>query len=209
LLALLLLLLLAAVGALVLIGWGDSRGPDETAVVSGPSRSTDSLTQEEAPASSPDGTLRPSHRAKPGAPAAAASATDTAAAPAAEGDGQTSEPGVDSGPGVPFTVAGNVRDVRVGVWTPIPTAITNPNDVPITITSLRVAVSGNPNGCDALANFETRAGTEPFTVPAGAQGYPVPLAKRPRIRLRSLSANQNRCKRQTITLSFSGSASAS
>ena len=122
------------------------------------------------------------------------------------GDDEASSPQVDARPGVPFTIAGGVRELLVGVWTSVPTAITNPNDVPITITSLRVAVSGSPNGCDAVANFETRPSSAPFTVPGRAVAYPVPAAMRPEIRLRNRSVNQDACKGQTVALVFHGAA---
>ena len=156
-------------------------------------------------------TPKPTRKPTPTSPApVGAGAPTTGVSPGGPtGDDEASSPHVDARPGVPFTIAGGVRELLVGVWTSIPTAITNPNDVPITITSLQVAVSGSPNGCDAVANFETRPSTAPFTVPAHAHDYPVPAARRPWIRFRSLAANQNRCKRQTIALSFSGSAAAS
>ena len=94
----------------------------------------------------------------------------------------------------------------MGAWTSIPVTISNPNDDPITVTSLRVAVSGSPGGCQAAANFETRASVVPFTVPAGASGYALPAALRPQIRLRSLSTSQDACQGQTFALSFEGSA---
>ena len=138
-----------------------------------------------------------------GAAGATPGADGTSESPADDGGSPSSTGGT---PGAPFTITGRVHDLRVGVWTPVPTAITNPNHSAITVTSLRVAVSGARNGCDAGANFETRPSTTDFTVPAGANGYPVPAASRPLIRLRSLATNQNRCKRQTFTLSFTGSA---
>jgi hypothetical protein len=96
--------------------------------------------------------------------------------------------------------------VVVGAWTSIPVRISNPNDDPITVTSLRVGVAGSSGGCQAAANFETRASVVPFTVPARADGYPLPATLRPQIRLRSLSTSQDACQGQTFALTFEGSA---
>ena len=98
-----------------------------------------------------------------------------------------------------------------GVWKSIPITITNPNSDPISVTILTVAVSGSPNGCDAATNFETQPAVVPFTVPANAVNYAVPLANQPQIRLKNLPGpspanNQNNCKNQTISLAYSGSA---
>jgi hypothetical protein len=108
---------------------------------------------------------------------------------------------------LPFDVTGSVRGVVVGAWTPIPITIRNRNSVAITVTGLRASVSGAHNGCDAARNFETRASSAPFTVPAHAQRFAVPRASRPSIRLRDLATDQDPCKRQRFALAFSGRAS--
>ena len=121
-----------------------------------------------------------------------------------------SEPGgSEPSAGTParFTIKGSVAGVLVGVWSPIPVTITNPNGTPITVTNLTVAVSGAPGGCDVDANFETRGSAVPFTVPAHAATYAIPPARRPWIRLRELQTNQNECKGATVALSFEGKAS--
>jgi hypothetical protein len=107
-----------------------------------------------------------------------------------------------------FSVLAEVSGVVVGAWTPIAVTVANPNHVPITITSLRVVVSGSPKGCDATTNFETRPAVAPFTVPARVARYAIPPARRPQIRLRNLSTNQDACKGQTVSLRFEGSVTA-
>jgi Bacterial Ig-like domain len=118
---------------------------------------------------------------------------------------------VAAGTHADFTVAGSVSGLMIGVWKSIPITITNPNSDPISVTILTVAVSGSPNGCDAPTNFETQPSVVPFTVPANAVNYAVPLANQPQIRLKNLPGpspanNQNNCKNQTINLAYSGSA---
>lgn len=110
---------------------------------------------------------------------------------------------------LPFDVTGTVQGVVVGAWAPIAVTVENPNAVAITVTWLRASVSGDHNGCDAAGNFETRASSAPFTVPAHAQRFAVPRASRPAIRLRSLGTDQNRCKHQRFALAFAGRASRS
>jgi hypothetical protein len=105
-----------------------------------------------------------------------------------------------------FTVAGSVTGLTVGVWKPVAVTITNPNRAPIRVTRLSVAVSGNPNGCRAGENLETRAASAPFVVPARAVAYPVPVSRRPAIRLRNRNVNQDRCKGQSFALVFQGAA---
>jgi hypothetical protein len=118
---------------------------------------------------------------------------------------------VAAGTHADFTVAGSVSGLMIGVWKSIPITITNPNSDPISVTILTVAVSGSPNGCDATTNFETQPAVVPFTVPANAVDYAVPLANQPQIRLKNLPGpspanNQDNCKNQTINLAYSGSA---
>jgi hypothetical protein len=118
---------------------------------------------------------------------------------------------VAAGTHADFTVAGSVSGLMIGVWKSIPITITNPNSDPISVTSLTVAVSGSPNGCSATTNFETLPAVVPFTVPANAVNYAVPLANQPQIRLKNLPGpspanNQDNCKNQTINLAYSGSA---
>jgi hypothetical protein len=223
LILLLLLLLLASLLGVAVLDREGARRRDADAAASerassGATATAPTESAEESSDPAPGGTRPVTQRKRPSGghtPAPTATA-DGGSAPGAgspssggtaSGGGSSSDDGGE--PGAPFTITGNARGLRVGVWTAVPMEITNPNHVAITVTSLRVGVSGSPNGCDAAANFETRASTGHFTVPAGARGYPVPLGNRPLIRLRNLATNQNRCKRQTFTLSFTGSATGS
>ena len=103
-----------------------------------------------------------------------------------------------------FAIEGDVTGLVPGMWLEIPIRITNPNDDPITVTSLTVSVSGSA-ACGG-ANFETRPSAVPFVVPGNATDYLVPQSKRPHIRLANLATNQDSCKHQTVELHFDGSA---
>jgi hypothetical protein len=105
-----------------------------------------------------------------------------------------------------FTLKGSVNGVVVGVWRTIRVEVTNPNPTPIRVTELTVEVTGKVPGCDAAANFETRPAA-PFTVPASAVGYRVPVAGLPRIRLKDTGTNQDACQNRSFGLVLHGSAS--
>jgi hypothetical protein len=103
-----------------------------------------------------------------------------------------------------FAIEGEVTGLVPGVWLEIPIRITNPNDDPITVTSLTVSVTGTA-ACGG-GNFETQPSSVPFVVPGNATDYHVPQARRPHIRLANLATNQDSCKNQTVALHFDGSA---
>jgi hypothetical protein len=118
---------------------------------------------------------------------------------------------VAAGSGQNFSIAGTVSGlVPSDSFTEIPVTITNPNSETLYVTSLTVAVSGTPNGCDAATNFATQASSaspaNKLAVPANAVNWPVPPGPfRPAIRLKNLAGNQNNCKSQSFSLSFAGS----
>ena len=115
---------------------------------------------------------------------------------------------------VPFTIHGSAGDLQLGVVTPVPVTIDNPNDVPIYVTELVVVLTTNAgSGTCTASNFTTTSWTAvgpPVTaevlVPAHATGYPVPAAARPKVRLSNLAVNQDACKSRSFGLTFSGSA---
>ena len=117
----------------------------------------------------------------------------------------TFRPPVGAGGTAPFAVEGAVHGIGIGVWKPVAVTIENRNAFPIRVTSLTVTVTGNPPGCPAAVNFETRQAA-PFTVPAGAHAYRVPVGKTPRVMLVNRSANQDACKGQSFGLVFRGAA---
>jgi hypothetical protein len=93
----------------------------------------------------------------------------------------------------------------------LPVLLSNPNSVPILVTSLTVAVVGNPPGCDSATNFESIASSisadAPLRLPVGASTrLPAPGVAPPAIALRDLTINQDACQGARLPLSFSGEA---
>jgi hypothetical protein len=94
----------------------------------------------------------------------------------------------------------------------LPLRIVNPNPVPIRVTSLSVATTGDPQGCSSSANLEaipaSVSGSAPLKVPAkGSLSLPAPGFSPPAIRLRDLPVNQDACQGTQFPLAFSGKAS--
>jgi hypothetical protein len=93
----------------------------------------------------------------------------------------------------------------------LPLTVRNPNQAPILVTGLRVAVAADPPGCagaDNLALVQSNASSSsPLEVPAGGSvrlpaGGVLPAT----IRLRDLPVNQDACKNARFPLEFTGSA---
>jgi hypothetical protein len=93
----------------------------------------------------------------------------------------------------------------------LPLTLSNPNDAPIYVTSLTVAVTASPPGCDAATNLGLTASSAsietPIEVPAGGTvSIPRPGASAPTIRLLDLPTSQDGCQGATFSLAFSGTA---
>lgn len=92
----------------------------------------------------------------------------------------------------------------------IPIRITNPNPVPIEVTSLTVAIAGDPPDCSAENFALTRSSaspTAPLTVPAdGSVSLPTGTVSAPTISMLNLAVNQDACRGADIPLVFSGEA---
>ena len=94
--------------------------------------------------------------------------------------------------------------------TPIPVRVTNPNDVPIAVTAIRVAIGDPPASCGA-ENFElTAAGLSPqapLVVPAnGSAELPSAGLAAPAIQMLDLPVEQDACRGAEIPLVFDGEA---
>lgn len=92
----------------------------------------------------------------------------------------------------------------------IPVRVSNPNSVPIEVTSLTVAIGDAPDACPA-ENFElTPAGVSPeapLTVPAeGSIDLPTASVAAPAIQILNLPVNQDACQELQIPLVFDGEA---
>ncbi len=116
----------------------------------------------------------------------------------------------------PFTV--EPRPARVGPLypgaapLPIRVVISNPNDVPITVTALRVGASGGGSGCDPAANLNLTAPdlatTHPRIPAHGSLSLPSATIPAPTIALRETGVDQDACQGASFNLSFTGSAGA-
>jgi hypothetical protein len=95
---------------------------------------------------------------------------------------------------------------------PIRVVISNPNEVAITLTGLRVTASGGGAGCPPKANVALTApdlSEANLRIPAnGSLVLPNAKVEAPTIRLRELGVNQDACQGAEFDLSFSGSAGA-
>ncbi len=93
----------------------------------------------------------------------------------------------------------------------LPLTISNPNPVPIYVTSLQVRATADPPGCASAENLilsgSSASSSTPIKVPAGGSAsLPAPGASAPAIQLRDLPVNQDACQRTQFPLAFSGSA---
>jgi len=93
----------------------------------------------------------------------------------------------------------------------LPLTITNPNPVPILVTSLQVSATADPPGCGSAENLvlsgSNASNAAPIKVPAnGSVSLPAPGATAPSIQLRDLPVSQDACQRAQFPLSFSGTA---
>jgi hypothetical protein len=92
----------------------------------------------------------------------------------------------------------------------LPVLIGNPNSVPIEVTSLTVAIDGDPPTCPA-ENFartpSSISSAAPLAVPAGGSvGLPSATASAPAIGMLDLPFNQDACRGAAVPLVFSGEA---
>lgn len=92
----------------------------------------------------------------------------------------------------------------------LPLRITNPNSVPIAVTSLTVAIDSDLATCSAENFALTRSSaspTAPLMVPAGdSVSLPTTAVSAPTIGMLDLSVNQDACQGASIPLVFEGEA---
>lgn len=93
----------------------------------------------------------------------------------------------------------------------LPLTITNPNPVPIFVTSLQVSAAADPPGCGSAENLvlsgSSVSSATPIMVPAsGSMSLPTQGASAPSIQLRDLPVSQDACQRAQFPLRFFGTA---
>jgi hypothetical protein len=117
---------------------------------------------------------------------------------------------VQSG-GMPFQISGNAPGLLYPGAAPqtIPVTLTNPNSVPIDVTSVTVSLTSPSGVCDASTNFQliqsSVSSTQPVVVGANAS-VTLTGAQAPSIQMLDTSANQDGCESVKLTLSYTGSA---
>jgi hypothetical protein len=115
--------------------------------------------------------------------------------------------------GVNFRITGGVGNLAPGVAMAIRLTLTNPNDVPIYVTSLTVstAADSTPPGCISASNVQltqsNASSASPIAVPAGGSVTLTSAPGAPQIMLLNLpGVNQDVCKNKSFALTYSGSA---
>jgi hypothetical protein len=93
----------------------------------------------------------------------------------------------------------------------IAVTVSNPNSVPIYVTSLTVSTGASPIGCPSADNLalapSSTSKSAPLKVPArGSVSLPTRGFRSPSIQLRDLPFNQDACQSASFPLQFSGSA---
>ena len=115
--------------------------------------------------------------------------------------------------GSDFTITGGAGNLMLGVSTPIQLTLTNPNGVPILVTSLTVAIAADsaPPGCITASNVRLTqsnvSAANPIAVPAKGSMTLRSAPSAPQITLLNLpGVNQDVCKNKSFALTYSGSA---
>ena len=114
--------------------------------------------------------------------------------------------------GLPFTIGGNaIATLYPGVTSPINLVLTNPNNVPITVTSVTATITSAGAGCDPAANFSIgQQLLVSVNVPANStmslSQLSVAQSSWPTIVMVETHTNQNACEGTTVNLSYTGSA---
>jgi hypothetical protein len=127
--------------------------------------------------------------------------------------------GVDPGQlSVPFTIAGHAAEpISPGVMVSLDLTITNPHDVPLSVSDLSVAVRGvsGPNvdhlhPC-AVGDFAVQQTSSSLEVTLAASATStlsslgLPRTSWPRVGMLNRSVNQDGCKGASLTLDYTGS----
>jgi uncharacterized membrane protein len=111
-----------------------------------------------------------------------------------------------------FTITGQARGTLApGATTPIDLRLTNPNNFPIRVTGIDIAIAAETTaaGCGGT-NFSSVAFTGPIDLPARATSMAlaglVPDSRLPRITMLDRAANQDACKGARVGLRYTGTA---
>jgi hypothetical protein len=113
----------------------------------------------------------------------------------------------------PFAIEarGELEDLYPGLPPqPVPVLITNPSSVPIEVTSLTIAIAGDPPNC-SVENFALTPSSvspaSPLAVPASSSvSLPTATASAPTVAMLNLAVNQDACRGAEVPLAFDGEA---
>ena len=137
----------------------------------------------------------------------AVAGVDVAASPTPPSTNNASTTGPD------FSITGGAAHLAPGALVPIRLTLTNPNDNPIYVTALTVAIApdSSPPGCKSAANIritQSNASTaNPIAVSARASVTLTTAPRAPQITLLNLpDVNQDVCKGKSFVLTYGGSA---
>jgi len=122
---------------------------------------------------------------------------------------------VTAATGMPFTIAGNATTTLYpGVSSPINLVFTNPNSVPITVTTVTATITGtSATACTVTPNFVIGQQLSPsavVVVPANStkslSDLGVAMGYWPTITMVETHTNQNVCASKSVSIGFTGSA---
>jgi hypothetical protein len=113
-----------------------------------------------------------------------------------------------------FTVAGDAPGALFpGVSQPLALTVTNPNSVPISVTSLTVTIQAGSTkpGCDGSTNLQvtqsSASASNALVVPAGGHvTLPSGTVSAPQVLMKDLPTNQDACRGAAFSFSYGGSA---
>ena len=120
-----------------------------------------------------------------------------------------------SAQGLPFTIGATTGSLLApgGADVPVNLVFSNPNSSPITVTGVRVTVTGTntPECSPALANVSVSqqltgsvASVPSGNVPSSLSDLAVPQSAWPRLHMGDTGTNQDACKGIRVNLSFKG-----
>jgi hypothetical protein len=173
-------------------------------------QSTPSLSLDKSPAPSASGSqVAANTPAASGTQAVGGVESTPIPRPSAVGSGED----VAQAGGSSFNIAGGVGNLMPGVDTAIRLTLTNPNGVPIYVTTLTVTIAADstPAGCSSANNVQltqsNASSADPITVPAKGSVTLTSAPRAPKIVLLNLpGVNQDVCKNKSFALTYSGSA---
>lgn len=115
---------------------------------------------------------------------------------------------ISAGQSKQFTISGSLdHTLAPGVTGNLDLALSNPNNQPITVSGLTVAIAQvSKSACTATGNFSIKQFTGSVTVPANSTKKlsVLGVTNLPQVTMVDLPTNQDACKGATLTLTYTG-----